>query len=119
MGYLRGESLITHMNQMKLFKAIAFTAVIGTALIASKPAEAQDFLCASFGDETKIPCQVWVDGNKVSVGGFQAAPVFKMQSSWKAVNHRGDVIKVMKGTNYTMILNTATGSSLRIYGFMF
>ena len=104
---------------MKPFKTIAFTAVMSTALIANKPAEAQDFLCAPFGDDTKIPCQVWVDGNKISVGGFQAAPVFKMQSSWKAVNHRGDIIKVMKGTNYTMFLNTATNSSLRIYGFSF
>ena len=114
-----GDSLTTYRNQMKPFKTIAVTAVIGTALIATKPAEAQDFMCAPFGDDTKIPCQVWVDGNKVSVGGFQAAPVFKMESSWKAVNHRGDIIKVMEGANYTMFLNTATNSSLRIYGFTY
>ena len=104
---------------MRIFKAIAASALIGTALIVTKPAEAQTFMCAPYGDDTMIPCQVFVDGNKVSVGGFQAAPVFKMQSSWKAVNHRGDIVKVMKGKNYTMFLNTATNSSLRIYGFLY
>ncbi len=78
---------------------------------------AKNYMCAPYGDDIKIPCQVWVDGNKVSVGGFQAAPIFKMQSSWKAINHRRDTIKVMKGPNYTMFLNTVTDSSLRIYGF--
>lgn len=95
---------------MKFFNAIAAIAIVGTALIADKPAEAKDFMCAPYGDDTKIPCQVWVDGNEVSVGGFQAAPIFKMQSSWKAVDHRGDMIKVMKGENYTMFLNTVSGS---------
>ena len=102
---------------MKPFKTMTFTVLIGTALIATKPAEAQTFMCAPYGDDTMIPCQVFVDGNKVSVGGFQAAPVFKMQSRWKAVNHRGDIIKVMKGSNYTMFLNIATNSSLRFTVF--
>ena len=104
---------------MKIFSSIGVAAVIGTALIAAKPAESKDFMCAPYGDDTKIPCQVRVDGNNVYVGGFQAAPSFEMQSSWKAINHRGDIIKVMKGEDYTMFLNTATSSSLRIYGFMF
>ena len=104
---------------MKLFNVIAAAAVIGTALIPAKIAEAKDFMCAPYGDDTKIPCQVWVDGNEVKVGGFQAAPIFKMQSSWKAINHRGDSIKVMKGQSYTMFLNTADNSSLRIYGFKY
>ena len=38
---LRGESLTTHRNQMKLFAAIATAAVIGASLIATTPAEAQ------------------------------------------------------------------------------
>ena len=37
---LRGESLTTHTNQMKLFNAIAAAAVIGTSLFAANPAEA-------------------------------------------------------------------------------
>jgi len=104
---------------MKFFNAFAAITVAGICLIASKAAHAKDYQCAPFGDETKVPCQVWVNGNEVSVGGFQAAPIFKMQSSWKAINHRGEVVKVMKGPDYTMFLNPATNSSLRIYGFAY
>ena len=35
---LRGESLTTHMNQMKLFNAIAAAAVIGASFVAASPA---------------------------------------------------------------------------------
>lgn len=104
---------------MKLFNAIAAVAFMGTAVIAAKPAKAKDFMCAPFNDDIKIACQVWVNGNEVRVGGFQAAPIFKMQSSWKAINHRGQVIKVMKGKDYTTFLNTVNNSSLRIYGFAY
>ena len=102
---------------MKLFTSIGAASAFGILLFAATAVVAKDYMCAPYGDDTKIPCQVWVDGNKVSVGGFQAAPIFKMQSSWKAINHRGDIIKVMKGPNYTMFLNTVHDSSLRIYNF--
>ena len=36
----RGESLTLHINQMKLFNAIAAAAVIGASLITATPAEA-------------------------------------------------------------------------------
>ena len=55
---------------MKLFNAFATIAVVGTYTISSEIAHAKDYQCAPFGDETKVPCQVWVDGNKVSVRGF-------------------------------------------------
>ena len=102
---------------MKRFTLIGAASAFGISLFTATAVVAKNYMCAPYGNDTKIPCQVWADGNKVSVGGFQAAPIFKMQSSWKAINHRGDTIKVMKGPNYTMFLNTVTGSSLRIYGF--
>ena len=37
----RGESLTTHRNQMKLFKAIAAAVVIGGSLLIPNPAKAQ------------------------------------------------------------------------------
>ena len=42
MVYSRGESLTHHMNQMKLFNAIAAAAVIGASLISATPAEARN-----------------------------------------------------------------------------
>ena len=104
---------------MKLINSIGAASAFVISLFTATAVVAKDYMCAPYGDDTKIPCQVWVDGNKVSVGGFQAAPIFKMLSSWKAINHRGDTIKVMKGTNYTMFLNTVTGSSLRVDGFTY
>ena len=38
----RGESLTTHMNQMKLFNAITAAVVVGTSFIAATPAEARN-----------------------------------------------------------------------------
>ena len=40
---LRGESLTTHRNQMKLFETIAAAAVIGGSLIAASPANAHTY----------------------------------------------------------------------------
>lgn len=100
-------------------KKLIAIAAVGTCLIVNEAAHAKDYQCAPYGDETKVPCQVWVNGNQISVGGFQAAPSFKMLSPWKAINHRGDVVKAMKGPDYTMFLDTVTGHSLRIYGFAY
>ena len=41
----RGESPTTHPNQMKLFNAIAATAVIGASFVGTSPAEARSATC--------------------------------------------------------------------------
>ena len=46
---LRGESLTHRINQMKLFNAIAASAVIGTSFIAANPAEAFSSRCKPDG----------------------------------------------------------------------
>ena len=91
---------------MKLFNSIGVASAFVVSLFTATAVIAKDYMCAPYGSDTKIPCQVWVEGNKVLVGGFQAAPIFKMLSSWKAINHTGDTIKVMKGTNCTIPKST-------------
>ena len=118
------ESTTTAMHQsstqaMTLSFSFAAVAVAGACFISIPSAQAKKYQCDPFGDNTRIPCEVWVNGNQVSVGGFQAAPVFTMQSSWEAINQRGEVIKVMKGSSYTMFLNTVNNKTLRIYGFSY
>ena len=51
-----GDRYEVYLCSMRLFKAIAASALIGTALIVTKPAEAQT-LCAPYGDDTMIPCR--------------------------------------------------------------
>lgn len=80
----------------------------------------KDYMCAPFGGlDTKIPCQVWVEGNEVGVGGFQSAPVYKMQSKWRATDHRGNKILVTIGPDYTMFTDLDYNTILRIYGFKY
>ena len=106
---------------MKLLDSIAVvsTATIAVLLVVSKAAHAEEYQCSGPWGEIKIPCKVLGKGKTVMTGGFQAAPIFEMQSAGKAVNHRGDVIEIIKGPGYTLFFNEKSGSSLRIYGFAY
>ena len=94
-------------------------AAIGTSIVAVNPVQAEDCMCASYGDDTKVPCRVWVDGDEIAVGGFQAAPVFTMLSRRKAIDHRGNSVTVTHGSDYTIFYDTVYKSTLRIYDFKY
>jgi len=104
---------------MNFFTLIGAASAFGISLLTATAVFAQDYMCSPYGNETKIPCQVWVNGNKVSVGGFQAAPIYKMQSKWRAIDHRGNKILVTIDPDYTMFYDQEYGTSLRIYGFKY
>ena len=106
---------------MKLLDSIAeaSTATIAVLLVVSEAAHAEEYPCSGPWGEIKIPCKVWVKGITVITGAFQAAPIFEMQSAGKAVNHRNEIIEVIKGPGYTLFFNEKSGSALHIYGFAY
>jgi hypothetical protein len=68
--------------------------------------------------EVKTPCDVWRNGNRISIGGFQAAPVFTLQSPWKAVDHSGFIYKVMRGEGYAFFnpADVREVTAITVYG---
>jgi len=96
---------------------LAIAALISVDSILTKyQAQGNSYTCEFH--TVKTPCNVWRDGNRISIGGFQAAPIFTLQSPWKATDHRGYTYKVMKGNGY-ILFNPAgdmNGTALTIYG---
>ena len=107
-------------NTHKIIAACCFTvpaviACLDLILMESKAQQAR-YTCEFL--EVKTPCDVWQDGNRISIGGFQAAPVFTLQSPCKAVDHRGFTYKVMKGEGYTFFnpAGDMKGTAITVYG---
>ena len=63
-------------------------------------------------------CTALQKADKILIGGFQAAPIFTLESQWKAVDHRGYVYKILKGDGYTTFhpAGKMLGTSLTVYG---
>ena len=107
----------------KLYQVFAYSCITGATAIAildltltASIAQQRRYTCELHGFKT--PCDVWRDGNRISIGGFQAAPVFTLHSPWKAVDHRGFIYKVMKGDGY-VFFNPAgemEGTAVKVYG---
>ena len=102
---------------MKLFDSICAAPAFGISLFAATAVVAKYYVSAPYGDDTKIPCQDWVNGIEESIGGFQAAPAYKMQSKWREMDHRCNNILVKIAPDCTMFYNQDYDTSLRIYGF--
>ena len=65
----------------------------------------------------EVKCNVEISGERIILGGFQAAPIFTRDTPWKASDHRGNIYEIIKGTNYTLFKpTTQEGTGIRVEG---
>ncbi len=77
----------------------------------------KEYTCLIHGVH-KTMCNVWRTGNEVAIGGYQAAPVFKLIGNGMATDQRGEKYKVIHKDGSTTFspLPGNSYSGVTIYG---
>jgi len=117
-NYARTSRIINCTEPVSIREIALFSYVLCVFLVLiPTKSNAADYTCI-IQHIGRLNCSVWRDGNKVSLGGFQAAPVFTMIAYGQAVDHRGERYNVIyKNGNSTFLpIKGNSYSTITIFG---
>ena len=102
----------------KCRKFILYSAIVSLLIGASADkVYGKEYTCLIHGAH-KTKCNVWRSGNEVAIGGYQAAPIFKLIGNGMATDQRDEKYKVVNNNGSTIFspLPGNSYSGVTIYG---